>query len=117
MILYINTASQIEIEVGLKVEGIFVVKSKIEAERTQSEKLIPVIENILKKNKFKLKDIEGIEVENSGGSFTSLRIGTATANALGFSLGVPVRGAVGQTKKVGEINIVEPIYDREPEIG
>lgn len=117
MILYINTASQTDIEIGLKIAGEFVFKNKLEAERAQAEKLLPAIENILKKNHFKLKDIRAIEVENSGGSFTSLRIGVATANALGLALGVPVRGTVGQSKKVGKINIVEPIYDREPDIG
>lgn len=117
MILYINTASLKDIEVGLKSDGVFIAKNKIEAERAQAEKLLLAIEKLLQKNKFKLKNIKGIEVENTGGSFTSLRIGVATANALAFALGVLVVGLAGSMKKGEKFDIAEPIYDREPDIG
>lgn len=117
MILYINTASQKDIEIGLKSDGVFVAKNKFEAERSQAEKLLPEIEKILQKNKLKLADVEGVEVENTGGSFTSLRIGVATANALAYALGVPVVGLAGSTKKGEKFDVVEPVYDREPDIG
>jgi tRNA threonylcarbamoyl adenosine modification protein YeaZ len=117
MILYINTIGKNEVEVGLKADGQFIAKTRFEAERAQAEKLLPEAVKLLKKNKLKLKDIDSVEVENSGGSFTSLRIGVVTANALGFALGVPVRGVDGAVKKVDGIHIVEPKYDREPDIG
>jgi hypothetical protein len=117
MILLINTVGQSDVEVGIKVEGKIVAQSQMIANRAQAEKLLPEIEKLLGKNKFKLQDIQEIEVNNSGGSFTSLRIGVATANALGFALGVPVKGTSGSAKKVGDISVVEPVYDREPDIG
>jgi tRNA A37 threonylcarbamoyladenosine modification protein TsaB len=117
MIIYLNASDNNEIEVSLKNgEQVFASK-KIPAARMQAEKLLPAVENILRKNKLKLKDVELIEVKNEGGSFTSVRIGVATANALGFALGIPVQGTVGEVKKIGDISIVEPVYDREPDIG
>jgi tRNA threonylcarbamoyladenosine biosynthesis protein TsaB len=116
MILFINTTEKSFIKVALKDGGEVLILEKIAVDRTQAEKLLPAVENILKKKKLKLKDIEKIEVENGGGSFTSLRIGVATANALGFALGVPVVGIDGSTKKVSGLNVVEPRYDREPDI-
>jgi tRNA threonylcarbamoyl adenosine modification protein YeaZ len=117
MILYVNTVGQPDIEIGLKTAGKFVAHNAFVANRAHAEKLLPEIEKLLRKNKIKLKDISGIEVVNQGGSFTSLRIGVATANTLGFALGVPVVGTVGTAKKIKGISIVEPIYDREPDIG
>jgi tRNA threonylcarbamoyladenosine biosynthesis protein TsaB len=117
MILFINTVGRDEIVVGLRLDQKIIDQKKVSAARMQAEKLLPLIEAVLKKNKLKLFDIKEIEVENFGGSFTSLRIGVATANALGFALGIPVKGTVGLAKKVGDISIVEPVYDREADIG
>ncbi len=54
-----------------------------------------------------VKDITEIEVNTVSGSFTGTRIGVSIANALGFSLKVPVNGQM--------IPIV-PIYSSEPNI-
>jgi len=134
MILFINTANNQEIEICLKNGEEVLLSQKIAVERTQAEKLLGLIDETLRhtprvtsqnpprprgaatppKRGIKLSDIESIEVQNVGSSFTSLRVGVATANALGFALGIPVRGSVGGFKNVAGIDIVEPIYDREP---
>jgi Inactive homolog of metal-dependent proteases, putative molecular chaperone len=123
MILYLNTANNQELEICLKNGEEVLLSQKIAVERTQAEKLLGLIDEILRRNplrgdsggtkKIKLSDIESIEVQNTGSSFTSLRVGVATANALGYALGIPVRGSVGATKNVAGIDIVEPKYDRE----
>ncbi len=116
MILYINTTPKEYMEIGLKEDDKILVMEKIPVERTQAEKLLPAVENILKKQKLKLKDLKKIEVENRGGSFTSLRIGVVTANALGYSLGIPVSGTDGFNKKVDGLSVVKPKYSGEPDI-
>jgi len=119
MNLYINTAQKDLIEISLKNRNKIVALKKFKSDRTQAEKLLPAIEKLLKASKIKLSNLSGVEVENGGGSFTSLRIGVVTANALAYALGVAVAGQ-GKTKAAGrskkKFNIVEPIYNREPEI-
>jgi tRNA A37 threonylcarbamoyltransferase TsaD len=141
IILYINTTAHDEIIIALRSNGSAlkgqtkaqmtssqtIAEKKIKAVRNQAEKLVPAIETLLKKNKVKLSALTKIIVAPHGGSFTSLRIGVITANALAFALKIPVEaepvvGADGQkikikTKKFGSYSIIEPSYDREPNIG
>ena len=58
----------------------------------KSQRLLNLIEQILKMNKKKVGDITEIEVNLGPGSYTGLKIGTAIANALGFALDIPVNG-------------------------
>ena len=99
MILYINTQDQKHVEVSLKKDG-EVMKSLKEENEYGSQVLLPLIEKILKVNKLEDKDLDGIEVETGPGSFTGLRVGVSVANALGFSLGIPVNGKKIEDKLV-----------------
>ena len=119
MNLYINTTRDDHvIEVFLKKEGKIMARKRAKAKYAQAEKLLPLIDKILELNKIKLKDIKKIEVENHGESFTSLRIGILTANALAYALGIHVSSPESDNIKTqnNKINIVEPIYSREPNI-
>lgn len=116
MTLYINTTQNNSIEISLKDKNKLVAAKKFKSNRTQAEKLLPAIEKLLKANKFKLSDLESVEVENRGGSFTSLRIGVVTANALAYALGIAVLGSRKSKVKSQKFSVVEPLYDREPEI-
>ena len=120
MILYINTTQNNLIEIGVKVKNKFIVKKKFSSRRTQAEKLLPGIAKLLKVNRLKLSDLKEIKVANQGGSFTSLRIGVVTANALAYSLGRPVTGEFGRVKMVNQgqrsFNVVEPLYSSQPAI-
>jgi len=120
MILYINTTQNNLIEISLKNKGRVVAVKKFKSDRTQAEKLLPNIEKLLKADKIKLSDLKSIEVENGGDSFTSLRIGVVTANALAYALGIAVAGSRGKSKTIKNgkriFKVIEPIYNREPEI-
>ena len=99
--LIIDTSSNKEVIVELEASGEkFSLKSPVDR-KTQA--VIPLIDNILSKQKLTLKDLTGIRVNPGPGSFTGLRVGVAVANTLGFLLKIPING-----KLVGEI--VEPVY-------
>lgn len=123
MILSINTTNKNKIEIALKEGGSVLAHKEFEAKHSQAEKLLPEIEKMLKSKKIKLSAISGIEVANVSNletSFTALRIGVVTANALGYALGVPVKGEQGEKvkqKKPMKFDVVKPIYNKEPNIG
>lgn len=119
MILYINTVEHNQIIIELRDGDRVLSHRKIKAPRQQAEKLLPSIDKLLKTKKIKLQQLTKIIVANYGGSFTSLRIGVITANALAYALCIPVEAEIktkGQ-KKFADYSIVEPIYDREANIG
>lgn len=99
----IDTSSNQEIRVALKIDGKeFEKKEKIGREKAQV--VLPMIDQLLKEHKLKLSDINSIEVNTGPGSFTGLRVGASIANALAFSLKIPVNN-----KKIGEF--VTPTYE------
>ena len=89
MQLYINTKDQKTIEVGSKDKSKFLDKLS-DQNQFGSQVLLPLIIKLLKKHKLDFKDLKGIEVETGPGSFTGIRVGVSVANALAFSLVIPV---------------------------
>lgn len=118
--LFIDTTKNHSIKVDLKNNSKIIDRKIISAPYAEAEKLLSLIEGILKENNLGLKDIKKIKVSNKGGSFTGLRIGVVTANALGYALGVPVEGRDEALPRLyggrAKFDIVNPIYDREPNI-
>ncbi len=91
MVLYINTKDQKQIVVSLKKDG-EVIKSLSEENEYGSQVLLPLISKILDRKKLMFGNLEEVEVETGPGSFTGIRVGVSVANALGYSLGIPVNG-------------------------
>jgi len=128
MYLYINTTERDSFEIALFDKDFVIKKKRVQSHRKHSEKLLKSIEQILSSKKAQLKDVQGIMVVRGPGSFTSLRIGITTANALAFGLNIPVKGV----DKVENLNIITssidnifksknkiiviPEYGREPHI-
>lgn len=96
MNLWINTADRKKIEVSLK-EGGNVIDSRFAENDFGSQVLLNLITQILKENNLEFSDLSGIEVEKGPGSFTGLKVGASVANALGFSLNIPVNGKKSET--------------------
>lgn len=118
--LLIDTASKEEIVIALRAGGRQVARKRLIAPRRQAEKLLPLIDRILRNNDFVPADLKRLVVANRGGSFTSLRIGVLTANALAYALKIPVVSLSGETacrRQFSSHTIIEPDYDREPNIG
>ncbi|MCI8298929.1 MAG: tRNA (adenosine(37)-N6)-threonylcarbamoyltransferase complex dimerization subunit type 1 TsaB [Lachnospiraceae bacterium] len=58
--------------------------------KTHSQTLLPMLDEIVKMIELDLDTIDAIAVAGGPGSFTGLRIGSATAKGLGFALGKPL---------------------------
>lgn len=69
----------------------------------KSQILLPFIMETLEKNNKKLSDISEIEVNTGPGSFTGLRVGISVANALGWSLKIPVNGKLNESEQMVEL--------------
>ena len=70
---------------------------------THSEGLVPQLDTLLKLSRVDKKDLELIAVSRGPGSFTGLRIGMATAEAMAYSLNIPLRAV--DTLKVIAYNL------------
>jgi len=103
---------------------------KVKGKFSQSEKLLPAIDALIKDSKASGK-LKGVGVVTGPGGFTSVRIGVAVANALSYGLKIPVVGLRkdqfdGNNDLVSKIfklqkaakpgKLVMPYYDREPNI-
>lgn len=64
----------------------------ISREQHSSRKLLPLINASLSQQGITLSKLTGIGVVSGPGPFTAIRVGVATANTLGFVLGIPVVG-------------------------
>ena len=58
--------------------------------KTHSQTLVPMMDAIREMTELKIDTIDAIAVAAGPGSFTGLRIGSATAKGLGLALGKPV---------------------------
>lgn len=103
MILHIDTRGgsaakdRKAVTVSLKQEG-KILKSLNKKNEFGSQVLLPLIDRLLKTKNLKYENLDGIEVEVGPGSFTGLRVGISVANALGFSLRIPVNGKKIETE-------------------
>lgn len=95
MKLYIDTSDGEKIIVGINGE-----KFEAEARKDKSQKLLPFIDELLKKKRKEIKDVTEIEVNTGPGSYTGLRVGVSVANAIGWALDIPVNG---KDLKKGEV--------------
>lgn len=72
---------------SLKVEAFLDIEA-----RTHSEKLMPLLAEVLKVGGLKLKDMDGLAVTIGPGSFTGLRLALATIKTLAQITGLPLAG-------------------------
>lgn len=89
LILSIRT-DQPEAEAGLFENQKAIEIIKWQAHRRLAETIHATIESLLSGHSKSLKDLEGIVCYSGPGSFTGLRISMSVANALSYSLGIPI---------------------------
>ena len=62
----------------------------VNCKKTHSQTLLPMLDAVAKMIELDLKTVDAIAVAKGPGSFTGLRIGSATAKGLGLALDVPL---------------------------
>ena len=97
--------------VAAGIAGKVLAEENVFAPRSHAEKLLPLIDAVLKKASLTLDELEVIAVGLGPGSFTGVRIGVSTARALAQALDKPVIGissldALAYTNNKGMISPV-----------
>lgn len=62
------------------------------APRKQTERVLPMLDDLLQKNSLTLPDLGALAFNRGPGSFSGIRINTAVVQALGFAHGLPCVG-------------------------
>lgn len=76
--------------VAVAEEGNLLAEYTVNYKKTHSQTLLPMLDEIVKMIEVDLHTIDAIAIAKGPGSFTGLRIGSATAKGLGFALGKPL---------------------------
>lgn len=94
LILTIRTDKP-EAEVGLFVDDMRLAYTAWPAHRELAETIQQRIEHLLERHQKSLSNLQGLVVYQGPGSFTGLRIGLTVANALAYSLHIPIVASGG----------------------
>ena len=76
--------------VAIATETTLLAEYTVNFKKTHSQTLLPMVDEIVKMTGLDLKEIDAIAVSAGPGSFTGLRIGSATAKGLGLALDKPI---------------------------
>lgn len=87
--LFLDTCSLI-IKIGLLKEKNLIDYVEFENDNKLSEKLLPVMKNMLDKNGYKVNDLNRIYISVGPGSFTGIRIGVTVAKVIAWSLNIDI---------------------------
>lgn len=90
-ILAVDTSANVA-ATALVCDGKLLAESMINNKKTHSEKLMPMIDNVLKNSDTDIQDIDLLAVANGPGSFTGLRIGVSTVKGLAHAINKPIVG-------------------------
>ena len=88
--LFISTYNEL-IQIGLFKDNNLFDKSEFETYKSHSEFIIPMIKEILERNKLNVSNLNEIIVVNGPGSFTGTRLGVTDAKMLAFTLNIPIK--------------------------
>lgn len=83
-------SSSITASVAIVVDDVLTAEYTINHKKTHSQTLLPMIDEVCKMTETDMKTIDLIAVSNGPGSFTGLRIGSATGKGLGLALNIPI---------------------------
>ena len=90
-ILAVDTSANVA-TAAVTDNGRLICESILNHKKTHSEKIMPMIDELLRDSETDIKDIDLFAVANGPGSFTGLRIGVSTVKALAHAADKPIVG-------------------------
>lgn len=90
MKLLVLDSSGLVASVAVMEEETLIGEYTINHKKTHSQTLLPMLDEIVKMTEVDLNEIDAIAIAKGPGSFTGLRIGSATAKGLGLVLDKPI---------------------------
>lgn len=105
-ILGIDTSSMAA-SVAVIEDNKLICEYTINTKKTHSQKLMPMIENMLGLSDLNVREIDVIAVCEGPGSFTGLRIGMATAKAIAHVNDIPVIGVNSLEALAANMNLCD----------
>lgn len=105
-ILGIDTSSMAT-SVAVLEDNKLICEYTINTKKTHSQKLMPMIENMLNISDININEIDVIAVCEGPGSFTGLRIGMATAKAIAHVNKLPIVGINSVEILAGNMNLCD----------
>ena len=88
-ILAIDSSSMVA-TVAITTDGILNAEYTINHKKTHSQTLLPMIAEIVKLLEIDMDSIDAVAITGGPGSYTGLRIGSATAKGIGLALNKPI---------------------------
>ena len=76
--------------VAIATEDTLIAEYTVNYKKTHSQTLLPMLDEIKKMTELDLATVDAIAIASGPGSFTGLRIGSATAKGLGLALDKPL---------------------------
>lgn len=89
IILAIESSSMVA-SVAIMTEEAIMAEYTVNHKKTHSQTLLPMIDEIVRMTEMDLSEIDAIAVSGGPGSYTGLRIGSATGKGLGLALCKPL---------------------------
>ena len=105
-VLGIDTSS-LATSIAVIEDNKLICEYTVNTKKTHSQKLMPMIENMLKISEVNVNDMDIIAICQGPGSFTGLRIGMATAKALSHVNNLPIVGVNSLELLAGNMDLTD----------
>ena len=114
-ILSIETSTSI-CSVAIHEQGELLALAEIMEPGVHAEKLVSLVDAVLKQANLRLVDLAAIAVSQGPGSYTGLRIGVSTAKGIAYALDIPLIGintlqAMAASQSIAEGEYVVAVLD------
>ena len=108
-------SSSLVASVAVLEDDVLMAEYTMNYKKTHSQTLLPMIDEVVKMTELDLQTIDAIAISKGPGSFTGLRIGSATAKGLGLALDKPIVAVPTVDAMAynlwGSADIIVPIMD------